>query len=556
MSGWHVAALLLALGLPLLLAAWSALSGRAGWALRLGLPLAAVPALWLALLPGAEASLPWLLVGARIDTGGLARPLLLLVSIAWSLAGWFAVARIEQGLRRFAVFWLLALWGIQLAAVAGDLALFYAGYAVMTLAAYGLVVHEGSREARFAGRVYLSMAILAEGALLAGVLLVASRYGLVPLAQLPGAVPLAGAQVGIAGWLLLFGFGVKIGVAGLHMWLPVAHPVAPVPASAILSGVIVKAGLVGLVRLVPSEAFAPQVQPWLLGLGLFTAFYGVAIGLTQSRLKTVLAYSTVSQMGLLFCAATLALLSDSREALYPLIGLLLLHHGLNKTALFIGAGMAPLRGWLAVGLMGLPALALAGLPLSSGALAKDGLKLAVEGAPGAVALVWLLSLSSAATALLLWRALSLARRGDARGAALHPAWPLLVAAGIVVPWLWAGSHGLAVTPSLVKALDGLWPLGLAAMGFAAWRLGVGRRSSTGQGPRIPEGDVLVPMLRLLKALSAPLRSPLPLPGRPSMGWLRDTLERTIGVAERHLGQVSAVGLGLMVLAAVIWGMWR
>lgn len=556
MSGWHGIALLLALGLPLLLAGGSACTACPAWALRIGLPLASVPALAVALLPGAELSLPWLLVGARIDTGGLARPLLLLVSIAWSLAGWFAVSRVAHGLRRFAVFWLLALWGIQLAAVAGDLSLFYAGYAVMTLAAYGLVVHEGTGQARFAGRVYLSMAILAEGALLAGVLLVAMRYGPVPLALLPEAVPVSGPHAGITGWLLLLGFGVKIGVAGLHMWLPVAHPVAPVPASAILSGVIVKAGLVGLVRLVPPEAFAPQAQPWLLGLGLFTAFYGVLVGLTQSRLKTVLAYSTVSQMGLLFTAAVVALFADSREALYPLIGLLLLHHGLNKTALFIGAGMAPLHGRLTIGLMALPALALAGLPLSSGALAKDGLKLALDGAPGAGLLVLLLSLGSVGTALLLWHALSLARRVDQRAARLHPAWPLLVAAGIAVPWLWAASQGAVEPPSPGKVFDGLWPLALASLLLLAWRFAIARQGRGGHRASIPEGDVLVPVVWVLRRLSVGLRFPIPLPGRPSTDWIPGRLEQLIATAERNLGQVSAVGLCVMLIAVVTWGMWR
>src|SRR5690606_31512805 len=112
----------------------------------------------------------------------------------------------------------------------------------------------------------------------------------------------------LAGTLLLTGFAVKIGVVPLHIWLPLAHPVAPVPASAILSGVLVKAGLLGALRTVPEEAFGSSgATTVLLALGLVTALYGVVAGLGQARLKTVLAYSTVSQMGLLFVALALAL---------------------------------------------------------------------------------------------------------------------------------------------------------------------------------------------------------------------------------------------------------
>ena len=77
-----------------------------------------------------------------------------------------------------------------------------------------------------------------------------------------------------------------------------AHSVAPMPASAVLSGVIVKAGVIGLLRFLLREAEAEGWGGTLFAIGLFTAFYGIAVGVTQTQAKTVLAYSTVSQKGL------------------------------------------------------------------------------------------------------------------------------------------------------------------------------------------------------------------------------------------------------------------
>lgn len=556
MSVLFVVLLALALGLPvllmLLLRPWRG-DGAGLGALGALLPLASLPALGLALLPAQHLQLHWMLLDTRLQTGGLANAMLLLIGIAWTLSGWLASARITEAPRRFACFWLACLFGIVLAVLAADLATFYFGYVVMSLAAYGLVVHDGSDQARRAGSVYLVMTILAEGAVLAGLLLLAADYGMVPLDRLWMAQPLQGTASPLVAWLLLAGFGVKMGVAGLHLWLPVAHPVAPVPASAILSGVIVKAGMFGLVRLLPAEAFPAGATAALVGLGLFTAFYGVAMGLGQQRLKTVLAYSTVSQMGLLFAAAILALAAPDRSLMLPMLGLLVLHHGLNKAALFVAAGHVPLRGRWALGLMLLPALALVALPLSSGALAKQGIKLAFEQAGLGAAFGWLLGLGSAATALLLWRALNLARTGTQVPARIHPSLPLLVAAGILVPWLWAVHAGLAQWPDLGKWGDGLWPVLLAAALAWAWlRL---TRTRPGWGRSIPEGDLLVAVEAALRGAGAWVQRHWPNPRQPQWPAVAPVLERLVVDWERRLGSVAAAGLALMSLLLLVWLGW-
>jgi formate hydrogenlyase subunit 3/multisubunit Na+/H+ antiporter MnhD subunit len=527
--------------IPLLFALLALLPGRGGaLGLRM-LPLASLPALALALLPAEAAAAPWLLLGLRLAPDELGRALLLLIGLAWTAAAWFASDRIVERRGRFALFWCLALAGLCQAALAADLAGFYLGYVAMTLAGYGLVVHVGSGEAFRAGRVYLVMAFLGEAAVLSGLLGLGARFGNADLAAL--ADNLALLPDPLAGALLIAGFAVKMGLVPLHPWLPLAHPVAPVPASAILSGVIVKAGLLGAFRLVPGEAFGGALPlPALLALGLFTAFYGVAAGLGQARPKTILAYSTVSQMGLVFCALALAL---HDRALASLLPLLLLHHGLNKAALFLAAGSQPLAGRLRMLLLALPALALVGLPATSGALAKAALKSGLASAAAAEAFSLLLSWSSVGTALLMLHLLRRLRAETPAPLALHPAWPLLVAAGIVVPWWIALAAGAAPPRSPGALWDGLWPALLAVGLHAVWlRLGWPRTA-------VPEGDLLAPLGRLLRHLAA-LADTLPAPRTPSLpDDLPARLEPAMRRLEAHLSALPIAGLLLLMLVLVL-----
>jgi len=183
--------------------AWMLVLARAGQAsgLHWGLPLASVPALLLGLAlhtrglagaPGTTDSvvlnLPALLLHTQLRADALAGTLLLLTGLAFSAAGWLAASRVQQHRRRFAMWWLATLSGLQLATLAGDVASFYTGYVAMTLAAYGLVLHERTAATRRAGRVYLVLALLGEALLLCGLLLIGARLGNAELAAVPQAL--------------------------------------------------------------------------------------------------------------------------------------------------------------------------------------------------------------------------------------------------------------------------------------------------------------------------------------------------------------------------------
>ena len=472
-------------------------------------------------LHGETVALPWLLLGARVGLDTLAAPLLLLATVAWTIAGIHARRRIDpeqQG--RFFLFWLLSWTGNLCVFITLDAASFYAAYAMMSFSAYGLIIFYGRAADYRAGRIYLVMALMGEALILAGLFMLGSQLGNVAFDQastdrgeLPHALAVAG--------LFAAGFAVKMGMLPLHMWLPLAHPQAPVPASAVLSGVILTAGLMGWIRFLPFGADGFMLPGMaMLVVGLASAFFGVAVGLAQDRMKTLLAYSSISQMGLICALVGAALLfPDKAGGLLAIATLFALHHGLAKTALFLAVDTVKERPALTRRLCWLPALALAGAPLTSGALAKVGMK--GSWPEGLASVEPLLLASSVATTLimarfliLLWRE-SLAQE-DSGLQQNH--WLLLLLAGLCLPWLSAAitdatslsdpfSPGY-LAETLLPVLIGL------AMAWLAWQLRLERWR-----PAIPPGDIINVPIRLglpgLPRLSAGQYLPKP----PLQHWL-------------------------------------
>ena len=350
--------------------------------LRYSLPILPLPALLLALLvpPDWSLEMPWVLNGAIWGLDEVRRTLLLLTAALWTVAGVFAVGYMGSSmLRQFCVFWALTLTGNLGLTVAMDIASFYSFFALMTFAGYGLVVHVGSSEAHQAGRVYLVMAVLGEMAILSGLLLASAAAGSQLLSDLPPAIAEAPNRNLVIG-LLVGGFGVKAGLPLLHFWLPLAHPVAPTPASAVLSGAMIKAGLLGMLVTLPLGEVALPNWGLLMVVAGVVASVGAAVpGVLQRRPKAVLAYSSISQMGLMVTMLGVALaVPELYPAILSVIALFALHHGLAKGALFLSAGLSLPEGrvwqaglWL---LIVLPGLSLAGLPFTSGDLAKGAMK--------------------------------------------------------------------------------------------------------------------------------------------------------------------------------------
>lgn len=432
-------------------------------------PWAAVPALGVALLSTQGATvLPWLFLGSTMALNDTTQVILLLAATLWIVAGLYGrdYLRDDANPVRYCFFYLLSMCGSFGLILAQDLFGFITFYTLMSLAAYGLVVHSGSEAARRAGRSYLVWVVIGE------VVLFAAMVGMSLNAE--GSM----LQASWVSWLLLIGFGIKAGLLSLHFWLPLAHPVAPVPASALLSGLMVKAGVLGWWRFLPlGEQEMIQPGTVLVTLGLAGAFFAVVLGLMQKNVKALLAYSTISQMGILSGGVGVALMAPELwPALFPALMLYVVHHGLAKSALFLSVGLAPAlqrarrwRGliWL---VFLLPALALAGAPFTSGAIAKFALKQSVAEFGW---LILLLSLSAMATTVLMLRFVQLLKlSADAKlsaaatGKLSWSAYIFLVVAGLIaLPLLPQAAPFLRYAYSAEALWNAAWPMAAGAVLF-------------------------------------------------------------------------------------------
>jgi formate hydrogenlyase subunit 3/multisubunit Na+/H+ antiporter MnhD subunit len=472
---------------PLLAAVllWFPATRTFAWRLAPWTPLPALALALAAPIPY-DIDLPWLLLGTRLGLDETGRVFLLLTALIWLAAGVYARAWLAGDPRRhvFAGFFLLAEAGNLGVCLALDAPAFYFCFALMSLSAYGLVVHDHSAAAWRAGRVYLVLAIAGEALILAGLLLAAAGH------------PLAAAS-------LIAGFGAKTGLPLMHVALPLAYAAAPPPAAAVLAGAMIKAGLLGWLRFLPlGEVALPDAGSALMLAGLVAIALGSVVGLAQRGPGALLAYSSIAQMGQLALAVGAGLLAPKLwPLLAPAVALYALHHALAKAALFLGLGVLARRGPTRAVMLGmaLPALALAGAPLTSGLLAKSGLKQALHGvpAPWSELLPLLLALGAFGTVLLMLRLLWLARAGMVR--------PSASISGLAAPWLLmlAGVAGLTawLAPpatwqtawTMPAALAATWPVLVAvALALAARRLGL-------SAPAIPPGDGLVLLERLRAA---------------------------------------------------------
>ncbi|MDP2110344.1 MAG: proton-conducting transporter membrane subunit [Thiobacillus sp.] len=286
-------------------------------------------------------------LGIDLMADGLAAVMLLLTqAVALPLAvfarGYFAASPKGREL-----FWPLT--GFLLAAlnalfVSADLFNIYVTLELLGLAAVGLVAIAGGRQPVTAAMRYLFATLLGSGAYLLGVALIYGSYGSVSLAVLtPLLTSEAPLAVTLAAALILTGLLLKTALFPFHFWLPPAHGGAPAPVSALLSALVIKASFYLVLRLW-LELFAPLATvaaAQLIGaLGAAAILWGSWLALTQTRLKMLVAYSTVAQVGylfLLFPLATLVPLGAADSAVQGGV-MQAVAHGLAKAAMFAAAG--------------------------------------------------------------------------------------------------------------------------------------------------------------------------------------------------------------------------
>src|SRR5215471_16042576 len=337
-------------------------------------------------------------LGVAFRADGLSAVMLVTAALLICGIGLFARAQFPspQGAERRApsVFWtlLLANWGaLNAVFIGGDLFNLYVALELLTFAAVPLVSLDGRPETLAAALRYLLFALLGSILYLLGAVLLYGAYGTLDIVLLSGRIraePAAWAAIA----LITAGLLAKAALYPFHLWLPPAHAGAPAPASALLSGLVVKAPFFLVVRLwfdvmprMPERA-AAQV---LAILGAAAILFGSVVALRQARLKLLIAYSTVAQIGYLFLMFPLAIKPETGHpwSTFAWTGGVVqaISHAFAKAAMFMAAGLIAeavghdrIAGLAGIGralpitilAFGLGGLSLMGLPPSGGFVAK------------------------------------------------------------------------------------------------------------------------------------------------------------------------------------------
>jgi multicomponent Na+:H+ antiporter subunit D len=278
--------------------------------------------------------------GIALVLDGLSRLFLLLVAVVGTAAAVYALRYLgeEPGRPLFHVLFNLLVAGMNGALLAGDLFNLYVFVEVASIASYGLVAYRpGGTEVEAAFK-YLVLGTVASTAILLGVTVLYAATGFLNMADLAAAIA-AGAVPGVAllfaSALFVLGFATKTAAMPFHAWLPDAHPSAPAPISAMLSGLLIKTlGIYALVRVFyVVVGIDEHVRLVLTVLGCLSMWGGVLLAQAQDDLKRLLAYSSVSQMGYVLVALALGTWLGVAAALFHAV-----NHALFKSALFLSSG--------------------------------------------------------------------------------------------------------------------------------------------------------------------------------------------------------------------------
>lgn len=313
-----------------------------------------------------------------------------MTTFVWLMAGIYSFGYMEhdEHKKRYAFFYVLVYFVLLGLDFSANLITMYLFYELMTLSSMPLILHDLKKESVSAAMKYLYYSIA--GAFLA-------LFGIFVLSQYaPSMEFVAGGHMSAetlqnpglilaALCLMVIGFGAKAGLFPLHAWLPIAHPVAPAPASAVLSGVVVKSGVLAMLRTIfyvvgPDVVRGSWVQKVWMILALLTIVMGSTRAFHENVLKKRLAYSTVSQLSyVLFGLSTLHPIGVTGALLH------MLFHSAAKSLLFMSAGsvihqtgktnVSDLRGAgrqmpITIGCFAAGALSLVGIPPFAGFFSK------------------------------------------------------------------------------------------------------------------------------------------------------------------------------------------
>lgn len=284
-------------------------------------------------------------LGLSFELDGFRAVWVTLIAFCWLCSEAFAREYLEEHQCRYHFFTLLTLCGTMGVFLSADLYTTFFFFETMSLASWAWVAHEQTDSANYAADTYLAIAVIGGLVTLMGLFLLSYLTGgdLTINGLYERCIPLFDTERPLlvtAAALLLLGFGAKAGMFPLHFWLPMAHPVAPAPASALLSGILTKCGMFGII-VVSCGIFYGHAR-WgeiVLGLGAITMLWGAILGVFSVDLKRTLACSSVSQIGFILTGVGMCgILGEENTLAAHGVMLHMMNHSLIKLTLFLLAG--------------------------------------------------------------------------------------------------------------------------------------------------------------------------------------------------------------------------
>ena len=274
----------------------------------------------------------------RVD--GLSIIMAILIFLLWSAVFIYSIKYIKNNVIRYYSLLLLVLGSVQDTIFAGDLVNFYIFLEITTIVTYFLITHNKDEVALKAGYKYLIMLLGGAFLILLSILFAYSYMGNYRMSSIIACgymiVPI----------LFLAGCFIKAGAIPLHVWLPDAHPAAPSPISAFLSGIMIKIGAYGIIRVIspnisiefPIANIGNMLSLIIIVVGIISMFIGVFLALIQKDVKRLLAYHSISQMGYILLGIGLGTKLGLAGGLYHII-----NHAIFKGLLFLGMGAVIFR---------------------------------------------------------------------------------------------------------------------------------------------------------------------------------------------------------------------
>ena len=280
-------------------------------------------------------------MGLNFTINGFRRIYVVVATFMWMITGQFSPEYFAhyRNRNRYYLFVLITLGATVAIFLSADLFTTFIFFEIMSLCSYVWVAQDEKEGSLRAGGTYLTVAVLGGMVLLMGVFLLYHQTGTLMIEQLPAAC--AGKNLYAAAICMLVGFGAKAGAYPIHIWLPKAHPVAPAPASSLLSGILTKTGIFGI--LVISCKMLIHDGMWstaMLLIGVITMFLGALLALFSVNFKRTLACSSVSQIGfILVGVGMLGLLGEHNTLAVRGTFLHMVNHSLFKLILFLVAAV-------------------------------------------------------------------------------------------------------------------------------------------------------------------------------------------------------------------------